>query len=94
MFLSYLIRLLQTRKERLIRNFTTNLAESWVSIRAKFDGEKVSNRCARSSWNTRCNGGVLRKNLGTSWSPVAFKTATHTSARAYFYKLSTAINQI
>lgn len=41
------------KSDRLLGNFTTNLAESWMAIRAKFDGGKVINRCNRGSWNTR-----------------------------------------
>ena len=37
------------KSERLIGNFTTNLAESWMAIRSKFDGGKVINRCGRGS---------------------------------------------
>lgn len=51
------------KSEGLIGNFTTNLAESWMAVRCKFDGGKVINRCGKGSWNTRCYGGALRKTL-------------------------------
>ena len=35
---------------QLIHNFTTNLAESWMHIRCKFDGGKVVNRSQSGSW--------------------------------------------
>ena len=73
------------KTERLIGNFTTNLAESWMAIRAKFDGGKVINRCGKGSWNTRCYGGALRKNLGPAWSPLTFQTATKTKAGSFFF---------
>ena len=76
------------KSDRLIGNFTTNLAESWMAIRSKFDGGKVINRCSRGSWNTRCYGGALRKNLGTGWSPVTFQTVTETPAGIYFHQLA------
>ena len=72
------------KSERLIGNFTTNLAESWMSIRSKFDGGKVINRCSRGSWYTRCYGGALRKNLGVTWSPVTFQTVTKVEAGVYY----------
>ena len=72
------------KSERLIGNFTTNLAESWMAIRSKFDGGKVINRCGRGSWHTRCFGGALRKNLGVIWSPVTFQTVTGTKAGTHF----------
>ena len=76
------------KSDRLLGNFTTNLAESWMAIRAKFDGGKVINRCNRGSWNTRCYGGALRKNLGSAWSPLTFQTATQTEAGIYFHQLA------
>ena len=76
------------KSDRLIGNFTTNLAESWMAIRSKFDGGKVINRCSRGSWYTRCYGGALRKNLGTTWSPVTFQTVTNVQAGVYFNKLA------
>lgn len=60
----------------LIGNFTTNLAESWMAIRARFDGEKVINRYGSGSWYTRCNGGALRKTIGVAWSRLAFQNVT------------------
>ena len=68
----YLNRLAQ-KSERLIGNFTTNLAEDWMSIRMKFDGGKIINRCNRGSWHARCFGGALRKNLGPAWSPSIYQ---------------------
>ncbi|ESO98101.1 hypothetical protein LOTGIDRAFT_174357 [Lottia gigantea] len=38
---------------RLLGNFTTNLAESWMHIMSKFDGGKFYNRCHRGSCNAR-----------------------------------------
>jgi hypothetical protein len=38
------------KSDRLINNSTTNLAESWMHIRTKFDGGKVYNLCNRGSW--------------------------------------------
>ncbi len=32
------------KAEQILRNATTNLAESWMNIRAKFDGGKFYNR--------------------------------------------------
>ncbi|CAC5385731.1 unnamed protein product [Mytilus coruscus] len=37
------------KSDRLISNSTTNLAESWMYIRTKFDGGKVYNLCNRGS---------------------------------------------
>lgn len=78
---------LADKSNRLLGNFTTNLAENWMSIRCKFDGGKNVNRCSRGSWHTRCYGGALRKNLGVSWSPVAFQTATTLQAGSFFQAL-------
>ena len=59
---------------RLASNHTTNLAESWMSIRCKFDGGKTINRCQRG--HARCYGGALRKNFGPAWSPLVFHKVT------------------
>ena len=75
------------KADRLLGNFTTNLAESWMSIRMKFDGGKVFNRCQRGSWHGRCNGGGLRKNLGCNWSPKAWSIATKTEPGRAFDRL-------
>ena len=45
-----------SNSDQITGNSTTNFAESWMSIRSKFDGGKVINRCARGSWYTRCYG--------------------------------------
>ena len=36
--------------EQLLGNCTTNLAESWMHIRTKFDGGKVINQSQSGSW--------------------------------------------
>ena len=36
---------------QLVDNVTTNLAESWMHIRAKYDGGKVINRSQSGSWD-------------------------------------------
>ena len=59
-------------------NFTTNLAESWMHIRCKFDGGKQINRIQSGSWQARCAGAGLRCNMGPSWGPVAWEKAVGT----------------
>ena len=48
-------------------NFTTNLAETWMHIRCKFDGGKQINRSQSGSWQARCAGAGLRYNEGAAW---------------------------
>jgi hypothetical protein len=67
---------LANKAQQLIGNFTTNLAEGWMSIRCKFDGGKHYNRCHRGSWHARCYGAGLRSALGATWSPIAWKRLT------------------
>jgi hypothetical protein len=67
---------LADKAHRLINNFTTNLAESWMAIRMKLDGGKVFNRCNRGSWHARCFGGGLRLNYGVDWSPKVWQLCT------------------
>ena len=47
-----------------------NLAESYMNIRAQFDGGKQINI---GSWHARCAGVGLRVNEGTSWGPKAWE---------------------
>jgi hypothetical protein len=75
------------KAHRLIGNDTTNLAESWMAIRLKFDGGKIFNRCHRGSWHARCFGGAMRKNLGPQWSPKVWSVVTNTPATAAFEQL-------
>ncbi|XP_071148268.1 uncharacterized protein [Mytilus edulis] len=72
------------KSDRLISNSTTNLAESWMHIRTKFDGGKVYNLCNRGSWHARCYGGALRMNLGPQWSCQAWETCTATEPGKHF----------
>ncbi|KAK3104196.1 hypothetical protein FSP39_025198 [Pinctada imbricata] len=72
----FLLNRVALKSGSLIGNFTTNLAESWMSIRCKFDGGKTKNRCQRGSWHARCYGGGLRKNFGAAWSPIVWHRST------------------
>jgi len=38
----------------MIYNTTTNIAESWMHIRSKYDGGKTINRSQSGSWEHRC----------------------------------------
>jgi hypothetical protein len=68
------------KSNRLIGNYTSNLCESWMHIRSKFDGGKVFNHCNRFSWNTRCYAGALRTNFGPEWVPTTWETKTNSKA--------------
>lgn len=75
---------LASKADRLIRNFTTNLAENWMQIRCKFDGGKVVNRSQSGSWEHRCSGAGLQKNLGKSWGPTMWERMTGHPANEVF----------
>ncbi|WAR31987.1 hypothetical protein MAR_034529 [Mya arenaria] len=70
------------KNDRLIGNLTTNLAENWMAIRAKFDGGKQIYRCQRCSWGL---WGALRKPLGPAWSPMVFQEVTGCEPGSYFF---------
>lgn len=76
-----------TKGSRLIGNYTTNLAESWMAIRMKFDGGKVVNRCKSGSWHYRCYGGGLRKNFGPAWPPIVYRRCTSNQPGSTFTTL-------
>ena len=71
-----LVSRLVAKAGQLIGNFTTNLAENWMSIRCKFDGGKVINRCQSGSWEHRCMGAGLRLNIGPNWGPQVWRDTT------------------
>ena len=75
------------KAERLINNNTTNLCESWMSVRSKFDGGKQINRTNRFSWRTRCYGASLRRNVGINWSPEVWKAVTGLPSSKPFHTL-------
>ncbi|KAJ8305334.1 hypothetical protein KUTeg_015879 [Tegillarca granosa] len=85
--ISMLMDKIARKSTRLIGNHTTNLAESWMAIRAKFDGGKFYNRCNRGSWQSRCYGGCLRMNLGPKWSPAVWRKCTSSTAGRLFHQL-------
>ena len=72
------------KSERLIANCTTNLAENWMQIRWKFDGGKVVNRSHSESWENRCYGAGLQKNVGKTWGPTMWEKMTGSSANDIF----------
>ena len=67
------------KARQLLGNSTTNLAECWMHIRAKFDGGKVINRSQSGSWQHRCMGAGLRQNMGREWGPQVWKIMTQSS---------------
>ena len=60
---------LVSKASQLIENVTTNVAESWMHIRSKYDGGKVINRSQSGSWEHRCMGAGLQQNMGKEWGP-------------------------
>ena len=67
---------LVAKAPQLIGNFTTNLAESWMHVRTKFDGGKVINQSQSGSWEHRCMGAGLKHNLGLPWGPTMYTCLT------------------
>ena len=60
---------------QLISNSTSNMAESFMNIRCKFDGGKFYNRIQRGSFQHRTYGAALIFQLGPDWtSKVWFQT--------------------
>ena len=74
----------------LAGNFTTNLAESWMHIRSKFDGGKQINRSQSGSWQGRCAGAGLWQVLGPAWGPEVWKNTIGYEANSVFKSNSTA----
>ena len=68
-----LLNRLADKAHRLIGNFTSNLAESWMNVRCKFDGGKMYNKCFKGSFYARCYGGALRSMFGPAWAPQVYQ---------------------
>ena len=62
--LQVLVYRLASKANRLINNFTTNIAENWINVRCKFDGGKYINCSQSCSFEHRCYGADLQHNLG------------------------------
>ncbi|XP_024942124.1 uncharacterized protein LOC107269098 [Cephus cinctus] len=62
---------LSHHRDSLLRNVTSNMAESYNSVICKFIGGKRINFAKRGSYNARCSGAVVQYNTGRSLSAVA-----------------------
>ena len=72
------------KADQLLDNCTTNLAESWMNIRTKFDGGKVINRCQSGSWGHRSNKGWITTKYGREWGPKVWKWVAEASLNKVF----------
>ena len=72
------------KASQLLCNATTNLAESWMHIRSKFDRGKVINRSQSGSWEYRCMGAGLQQNMGKQWGPTVWSKMTDSSPNRIF----------
>ena len=75
---------LVAKASQLIDNVTTNLAESWMHMRSKYDGGKVINRSQSGSWEHCCMGAGLQQNEGKEWGPGLWKEMTNRSPSKVF----------
>ena len=75
---------LVSKASQLIENVTTNVAESWMHIRSKYDGGKVINRSQSGSWEHRCMGAGLQQNKGKEWGPELWRQMTNSSPNEVF----------
>ena len=79
------------KARQLLSNETTNLAENWMNVRAKFDGGKVINRSQSGSWQHRCMGAGLRHNMGDKWGLQAWRDMTSSSPNKVFSTLQNTL---
>ena len=89
-----LVARLVEKASQLLGNFTTNLAESWMHIRSKFDGGKMINRSQSGSWQYRCMGAGLQQNLGKTWGPKTWSKMTCTNTNQVFVDVSNSACKI
>ena len=65
-------------------NTTTNLSESWMHIRCKFDGGKVIIRSQSGSWEYRWMGTSSQQNLGKEWGATVWSRMTESPPNPQF----------
>ena len=75
---------LVSKASQLIENVTTNVAESWMHIRSKYDGGKVVNRSQSGSREHRCMGTGLQQNMVKEWGPELWRQMTNSSPNKVF----------
>ena len=73
-----------SKASQLIENVTTDVAESWMHIRSKYDGGKVINRSQSGSWEHRCMGAGLQQNIRKEWGPELWRQMTNSSPNKVF----------
>ena len=83
-----LVSRLVAKASQLLGNFTTNIAESWMHIRSKYDGGKVINRSQSGSWGYRCMGAGLQLNKGRAWGPLTWEDMTASKPSEVFTGVS------
>jgi hypothetical protein len=87
-----LVSRLVEKAHQLLENFTTNLEESWMHIRSKFDGGKVINRSQSGSWQSRCMGAGLQQNLGRAWGPTVWSDMTTSTPNKIFVDVANTMH--
>lgn len=75
---------LVSKADQLVDNVTTNIAESWMHIRSKYNGGKVINRSQSGSWQHRCMGAGLQQNEGKQWGPEVWGEMTNSPPNEVF----------
>ena len=65
---------------QLVSNQTSNLAESYMSIRCMMDGGEQFNRVKSGSFQHRCTAAGLATQHGTNWTTSFWKAATKRNA--------------
>ena len=68
--------LLVSNAAALIDNLTSNLAESFMSLRTKMDGGKMFNRVQSGSFQHRCVATGLRVQMGPTWGASTWEKVT------------------
>lgn len=78
------------KADRLILNVTTNSAEMYMHLVAKFIGGKQINRSQQGSYTFRCQAAALSHTYGPKWHSVAYKNLTAHSPDVVFKKMIAA----
>ena len=76
------------KAESLVYNYTTNIAECWMSIRVRMEGGKQVFRGGKGSFNHRAAGASCRLNMGPTWSLKLWEKCLNQRANYIFFKHS------
>ena len=85
--------MLVAKASSLIENCTSNVAEWFMSVRAKMDGGKMFNRIKSGSFEHRCTAVGLRVQFGPKWGAALWSKVTGLTAGPVLTDVTEAVER-